>query len=39
MSDYAGFVLDFKMGVLKELRKRELLTKEALEKVIKTIKS
>jgi len=38
MSESASLERRFKIGVLKELHKRELITKEELEKAIKTIK-
>jgi hypothetical protein len=39
MSDIVGLELNFKVGVLKELHRRQLLTREELEKAIKAIKS
>jgi hypothetical protein len=39
MSDYQNIELNFKIGVLKELHRRELITKEELEKAIKSIKA
>jgi len=38
MSESTSLEQRFKIGVLKELHKRELITKEELEKAIKTIK-
>jgi hypothetical protein len=38
MSNTAGLALKFKMGVLKELHRRNLMTREELEKAIKSIK-
>jgi hypothetical protein len=37
MSNSASFERNFKIGVLKELHKRELITKGELEQAIKTI--
>jgi hypothetical protein len=38
MSDSASLEMGFKIGVLKELHKRQLITKEELGIAIKTIK-
>jgi hypothetical protein len=35
MSDYDGIERNFKVGVLKELYKRQLITRDELEKAIK----
>lgn len=37
MSDNAELELGFKIGVLKELRRRQLITKDELEQAIKAI--
>jgi len=37
MSDTASLELRFKIGVLKELHKRQLLTRDELERAIKSI--
>jgi len=39
MSDTASLILNFKTGVLKELHRRQLISKEELEKAIKAIAS
>jgi hypothetical protein len=39
MADCASLEIQFKIGVLKELHKRELITKDELEKAIKTVNS
>jgi len=39
MSDTENIVLNFKVGTLKELHKRNLITREELEKTIKMIKA
>jgi hypothetical protein len=38
MSSSANLELRFKIGVMKELHRRQLITKEELEKAVKTIK-
>jgi hypothetical protein len=38
MSNYQNIEQNFKIGVLKELHKRQLITREELEKSIKAIK-
>jgi hypothetical protein len=37
MSDYASLEIRFKIGILKELHKRQFITREELEKAIKTV--
>jgi hypothetical protein len=37
MSDYARVELGFKIGVLKELHRRELITRDELDRAIKTV--
>jgi len=37
MSDTASIVLNFKIGILKELHKRQLITRDELEKAIKAV--
>jgi len=39
MSDTAKLVMNFKIGVLRELHKRQLITREELTKAIKIIQS
>jgi len=38
MSDNASLEMNFKIGVLKELHRRELITKDELERAIKLLK-
>lgn len=38
MSDSASIELNFKIGVLKELHKRNLITREELDRAIKAVK-
>jgi hypothetical protein len=39
MSNSASLELNFKIGVLKELHKRQLITKDELDKAVKALKS
>jgi hypothetical protein len=39
MSEIASLALNFKIGVLKELHRRQLITKAELEQAIKTVKN
>ena len=37
MSDFQNIELNFKIGVLKELHRRQLITKEEMDKTIKIV--
>jgi hypothetical protein len=39
MDNYENIVFNFKVGTLKELYKRQLITREELEKAIKAVKA
>lgn len=39
MSNSASLKVSFKIGVLKELYKRELITREELDKAVETVKT
>jgi len=39
MSNYENIVLNFKVGTLKELHRRNLITREEMEKTLKMIKA